>query len=143
MATISASLRLRPTRIGFLVSPTDMEAVRKIFRVCSCLWGGDYNPIIPVCDELPKEWNDPFLKSIGPRRAYGWIYKIFRAGCLCRMRSRTLRKRPGIENDEHGFLHPRVVQLDTFFNTSPTERGKLRLLAFRLTRHTKIYLTTI
>lgn len=56
MTEISATVRLRPTRIGFLVRPTDMASVRKIMRVCTCLWGGVYNPIIPVFKVPPKEW---------------------------------------------------------------------------------------
>ena len=56
MNDIYASIRLRPTRIGFLVKPTDMASVRKIMRACTCLWGGIYNPIIPVFHTSPKEW---------------------------------------------------------------------------------------
>lgn len=33
-----------------------MASVRKIMRVCTCLWGGVYNPIIPVFKVPPKEW---------------------------------------------------------------------------------------
>lgn len=25
-------------------------------RACACLWGGTYNPIIPVFKKPPKEW---------------------------------------------------------------------------------------
>jgi hypothetical protein len=56
MTTLYGSLRLRPTRIGFLVSPTNMAEIRRIIQVCSCLWGGVYNPIIPVCDDVPEQW---------------------------------------------------------------------------------------
>lgn len=56
MADISAHIRLRPTRIGFLVRPNDLTSVRKIMRLSCCLWGGIYNPIIPVFRTSPKEW---------------------------------------------------------------------------------------
>lgn len=56
MSEISAEILLRPTRIGFLVSPTDLTSIRKIMRICVCLWGGVYNPIIPVFKRAPKEW---------------------------------------------------------------------------------------
>ena len=56
MPDIHATVRLRPTRIGFLVRPTDMASVRKIMRACACLWGGIYCPIIPVFRVPPEEW---------------------------------------------------------------------------------------
>lgn len=56
MPELSAEIRLRPTRIAFLTSPTDLSTVRKIMRVCTCLWGGVFNPIIPVFKRAPKEW---------------------------------------------------------------------------------------
>ncbi len=58
MTTLYGSLKLRPTRIGFLVDPTSLDNVRRIMQVCTCLWGGLYNPIIPVCNELPEQWRD-------------------------------------------------------------------------------------
>jgi hypothetical protein len=48
MSDLSAEIQLRPTRIGFLVHPADLASVRRIMRACTCLWGGVYNPIIPV-----------------------------------------------------------------------------------------------
>ena len=56
MPELSAEILLRPTRIGFLTSPTDLAAVGMIMRACTCLWGGVYNPIIPVFKRAPKEW---------------------------------------------------------------------------------------
>ena len=74
MVTLSASLRLRPTRIGFLVDPTDSELLKQIFQVCTCLWGGLYNPIIPVCSEVPQSWHDnPFPTPSPADLANGYI----------------------------------------------------------------------
>jgi hypothetical protein len=56
MPELSAEILLRPTRIGFLTPPTDLVSVRAIMRACACLWGGVYNPIIPVFTRAPKEW---------------------------------------------------------------------------------------
>jgi hypothetical protein len=66
MSTISGSLRLRPTRIGFLADPNDREAIQKIFQLGSCLWGGLFNPIIPVCDTIPEAWTDPLFTPPSP-----------------------------------------------------------------------------
>jgi len=56
MAELYVTVRLRPMRIGFLARPTDLSSVRTIMRCCACVWGGIYNPIIPVYKAPPKEW---------------------------------------------------------------------------------------
>lgn len=74
MAEISATIRLRPTRIGFLVRPTDMASIRRVMRSCTCLWGGVYNPIIPVFRAPPKEWRvEAFERVKGLAVAKGYI----------------------------------------------------------------------
>src|SRR5687768_8066532 len=74
MASLNATLRLRPVRIGFLVRPTNMSAVRTIMRYCTCLWGGMYNPIIPVFRTPPKGWrSEKFERVRGADVAKGYI----------------------------------------------------------------------
>jgi hypothetical protein len=74
MTKLFASLRLRPTRIGFLVRPDDLVGIRQVMQVCTCLWGGIYNPIIPVCATLPDAWRHPHFREItGPELARGYI----------------------------------------------------------------------
>lgn len=57
MTKLSANIKLRPTRIGFLVKPNDMKSVKRIMTLNTCLWGGRLNPIIPVYQRAPKEWS--------------------------------------------------------------------------------------
>lgn len=74
MTSLSAQVRLRPTRIGFLVDPTDFAAVRQSMNVCTCLWGGVYNPIIPVCSAIPEQWSAaPLPTPNGEALAKGYI----------------------------------------------------------------------
>jgi hypothetical protein len=74
MLEISASVSLRPLRIGFLVRPTDFASVRAIMRYCNCIWGGIYNPIIPVFRNPPKEWKpEPFDRLRGLSIAKGYL----------------------------------------------------------------------
>lgn len=56
MTSFSIDLRLRPTRFGFLVALNDMASLRRVFQVNTCLWGGKYNPIIPVFARRPQWW---------------------------------------------------------------------------------------
>lgn len=74
MSSISAEVRLRPTRIGFLVDPTDAAMVRLCMNLCACLWGGVYNPIIPVCRKIPEAWTSGLYRDMtGDELAKGYI----------------------------------------------------------------------
>jgi hypothetical protein len=57
MANISAHVRLRPIRYGFLVKPDDSKSLLEVFRLNTCLWGGKFNPIIPFIDAIPSWWD--------------------------------------------------------------------------------------
>jgi hypothetical protein len=69
----SASLRLRPVRIAFLVNPRDFTAVRNCIRLNTCLWGGWYNPIIPVFDRAPALWKEHDWKAKGRDISRGYM----------------------------------------------------------------------
>ncbi|MCW0221111.1 MAG: hypothetical protein OJI67_22470, partial [Prosthecobacter sp.] len=57
MSQISASVRLRPIRFGFLVRVPDHEHLLEAFATNTCLWGGIFNPIIPVFTHVPRWWD--------------------------------------------------------------------------------------
>lgn len=48
MNTLSVRLRYRPVRIGWCVTAGDLTAFRTAVRLSFTMWGGRYNPIIPV-----------------------------------------------------------------------------------------------
>ena len=114
MNDIYASIRLRPTRIGFLVKPTDMASVRKIMRACTCLWGGIYNPIIPVFQTLPKEWRPQKydrIKGLGVTKRY---IEFFEPDVFVESESGLLKKAGlvALQKDHHFKGH--VISLDQF-----------------------------
>ena len=45
---LTVTLRLRPIRIAFLIDEYDPEQARQAVQINTCLWGGMFNPIIPV-----------------------------------------------------------------------------------------------
>lgn len=55
-SNINVNLRLRPIRFGFLVRPDDARRTLQIFRTNICLWGGQYNPVIPFFKRIPQWW---------------------------------------------------------------------------------------
>lgn len=48
MATTTLSLKYRPIKIGFLVRDGNIEDLVKVAGINTLLWGGIYNPIIPI-----------------------------------------------------------------------------------------------
>lgn len=57
MNDIDIVLRLRPTRFAFLVRPENKQALKKIFQINTCIWGGTFNPVIPFFSSRPVWWD--------------------------------------------------------------------------------------
>ena len=117
MPSLNATLQLRPTRIGFLVRPSDLPNLRKIFQICSCLWGGMYNPIIPVSRSLPAAWRrGSYKRPSGHHLARGYI-RFFEPDVFVETEP-ELAQSVGIENDTRSGLFPRVISLDDLVRIS-------------------------
>src|ERR1700677_4699341 len=48
MPTTNITVRHRPNRIAFLVRPGELSDLEQAAGICTLLWGGIHNPIIPV-----------------------------------------------------------------------------------------------
>jgi hypothetical protein len=117
--TFSASIRLRPTRIGFLVRADNLASVREAMRLCTCLWGGLYNPIIPVCNTVPDFWSETPLSTLsGPELAQGYI-KFFEPDVFIEMEP-GLADQIGLESRSLGFRESRVLPA-SIFSTGRTD----------------------
>jgi hypothetical protein len=118
--TVSASVRLRPTRIGFLVRPDDMPAVRQVMQVCTCLWGGIYNPIIPVCGVLPEAWRDPLQQEVtGSQLGRGYI-RFFEPDVFVETHD-GLATEVGLPDDQLKFGEPRTIRISAFSDSNPDQ----------------------
>lgn len=95
-----------------MVQPDDCSAVRKIMRYCTCLWGGSYNPIIPVAQSLPTAWQGPFSGISGPDLARGYV-DFFEPDVYVESVV-GLSVMAGVENSRLGIGDERVVALDDF-----------------------------
>ena len=114
MAQPSATIRLRPTRIGFLVRPNDMTSVCRIMRSCTCLWGGLYNPIVPVFRMPPKEWRPERFESVkGLAIARGYI-NFFEPDVFVESEEGLLEEAGLGALREKYIMRPRVVTLGQF-----------------------------
>ncbi len=50
MNTLSVTVRYRPIRIGWCVCAGDFAALREALKLTFTMWGGRYNPVIPIDD---------------------------------------------------------------------------------------------
>ncbi len=116
MKDLFANVRLRPTRIGFLVRPTDKKSVREIMRTNACLWGGLYNPIIPIFSNTPKAWKEQDFHSLnGKAVAEGYI-KFFEPDVFVEAEEGLLEK-AGLGSFRNDRFDSPVVSLEKFFDT--------------------------
>ena len=51
---LNVGLRLSPLRIAFLIDRYDPKQIRQAIQINTCLWGGMYNPIVPIYQSKPK-----------------------------------------------------------------------------------------
>ncbi len=113
---LTGYLKLRPTRIGFLVRPSNLRGLRSIFQLCSCLWGGMYNPIIPVSRSIPAAWRrGPHRRPAGRELAQGYV-RFFEPDVFVETEP-GLARSIGIANIAHPSLRSRVVTFVDFMNT--------------------------
>jgi hypothetical protein len=62
----NVDVRLRPIRLGFLLDPRDRASVLRAIRINSFLWGGQYNPLIPVSRRFPARKRASDLRPSTP-----------------------------------------------------------------------------
>ncbi|MFZ2188778.1 MAG: hypothetical protein WAV73_04415 [Candidatus Moraniibacteriota bacterium] len=58
----SITVKNRPVKMAFLADINKKADIREIIRLNSSLWGGSYNPIIPLFKKRPAYWSDKILK---------------------------------------------------------------------------------
>lgn len=136
MPTVSGSVRLRPTRIGLLVRPSQNSrgAVARFARLCACLWGGRFNPIIPVARTLPSAWKRTLRRNTTGRDLADGYIRFFEPDVFVEAEE-GLAKEIGIEPG--GRLDPRVLPLSALVLTSETRHADFGfgLNAFDIYRH--------
>jgi len=61
----SVNITLRPIKLAILVNPSDKNAILEAIQINTFLWGGIYNPIIPIYKRTPKLWDKPIKNKNG------------------------------------------------------------------------------
>ncbi len=89
--------------------------------MCACLWGGMFNPIIPVCTTLPAPWRQgPFKEITGKGLADAYI-RFFEPDVFVETEP-GLAKEAGIVPPKHA-LSERVVSLAHFVGSDRRRRA--------------------
>ena len=66
-------IKSRPLRLAFLIQPQP-DNLRRAIQINSTLWGGAYNPIIPLYGRAPKAWRlHPVEKISMEERVLGYL----------------------------------------------------------------------
>ena len=93
-------------------------------QICSCLWGGIYSPIIPVCSELPEKWRQPpFRDPTGEELAKGYV-DFFEPDVFVETEP-GLAARAGVGDVILSYGKPRLVSLQAFFESGQRERAQI------------------
>lgn len=116
MKSINIKTRLRPIRFGFLVRPSDKKKITEVFKVNTCLWGGMFNPIIPVFNRTPSWWSRVSLTKEKPKEVLNRYLDFFEPDVLVeceeglaahsgynQSRIISLEQLLIAQNDEHGW----------------------------------------
>lgn len=91
MANFLADVRLRPIRFGFVVNPSDADSMSRIFEVNTCLWGGKFNPIIPLLRTVPKWWDRGGFRFNTPAQIVSGYLDFFEPDFLVESKPETAR----------------------------------------------------
>jgi hypothetical protein len=114
--TISAKLRVRPLRFGFLIKPNDRAALRRIIEINTCLWGGIFNFIIPLFHRTPPRYLDRPFRGPTAKELVAGLLEAFEPDSL-------VQTEPGIAS---GFAFPetRIIGMDDIFRRGEYGRGE-------------------
>jgi hypothetical protein len=123
LETVYGSVVLRPARIGFLVRPSqqNFSQVREIIRTSTCLWGGMFNPLIPVCTALPTAWRQEHFRDITGRGLAEAYIRFFEPEVFVEAEA-GLAKEAGIA-DAKSPLSERVIPLKQFVKGEERRRA--------------------
>ena len=114
MSDLSATIRLRPTRIALLVHPTKLAAIRTFMRICACLWGGAYNPIIPIFRSQPVDWRPEIPERLtGAEIARGYV-EFFEPDAFVEAEPNLLEKIGLGAIRDNQRIHQHVIPLEEF-----------------------------
>ena len=113
--SIDARIRVRPLRLGFLVKPNDPAALRRAIEVCTCLWGGKFNFIVPAFHRIPHRYLDRPFRGPTAREFIAGLLEAFEPDFL-------VETEPGLAASLT-FAEKRIIGIDDVFRRDENGRG--------------------
>lgn len=104
----------RPLKFAFLVKPNDNKALLDAIELNSVLWGGPYNPIIPVFHKKTKRWRPDAFRKTAKDITLGYIRAFDPDFLVCDFEPPKYIKDLGIEVLRSGEILPTKEQPDRF-----------------------------
>ena len=85
MASGNANVKLRPVKFAFLVPYNDKASLLQAIQINSFLWGGVYNPIIPVYKSVPRNFPQHLKEHIRDKDYFQKYLEIFSPDFIVRL----------------------------------------------------------
>src|SRR6516162_272410 len=77
MAFGQATVTLRPLKFATLVELGNQDVLLEAIRINTFLWGGTYNPIIPIFSDTPGNWSYRPLPPPSPAQILSGYIRFF------------------------------------------------------------------
>jgi len=90
-------LKGRPLKFAFLIKPNDKKALLAAIELNSVLWGGPYNPIIPIFQHKTKRWRPHTFRKTSKDITMGYIQAFDPDFLVCDFEAPAYIKNSGIE----------------------------------------------
>ncbi|MGA2147659.1 MAG: hypothetical protein ABSH49_22150 [Bryobacteraceae bacterium] len=71
------NVNLRPLRFAFLVEPEDRSGILQAIELNTFLWGGTYNPIVPVFRRTPRSWRQDHIEGASAKTVAEGLVQSF------------------------------------------------------------------
>ena len=81
----TVKVKLRPIKLAFLVNPEDKESLLKAIEINTFLWGGIYNPIIPIHNPTATKWKNLLSKDLYDKETVSGYLDNFDPDCVVPM----------------------------------------------------------
>src|SRR5438034_775438 len=69
----SLQITTRPLRFALLVDLADKDSLQQAFAINSTVWGGFYNPLVPIFNRAPRRWDKMFRPPKAQEIVEGYI----------------------------------------------------------------------
>jgi hypothetical protein len=87
----------RPLKFAFIIKPNDHKSLLKAIELNSVLWGGPYNPIIPLYLQKTKRWRPNTFRKTAKDITLGYIQAFDPDFLVCDFELPSYIKNLGIE----------------------------------------------